>query len=136
MKHILFTLKGCDSFLLDDEFFVKTLVYNAAFSCDSTLLALNSHKFEPQGVTCLAMLSESHISIHTWPEKQMAVCDIFTCGDCNPVPGFDYMTNRLHAGKTVHHEYIRPFDEKPTVTLRKPAYPPTTMNSSAVIITE
>ena len=79
MKHILFTLKGCTKDLLNDEEFVRDIVYTASRKCKSTLLALNSHKFQPQGVTCIAMLAESHISIHTWPEKGMAVCDIFTC---------------------------------------------------------
>ena len=76
MKHILFTLKGCTKDLLNDEEFVRDIVYTASRKCKSTLLALHSHKFDPQGVTCVAMLAESHISIHTWPEKGMAVCDI------------------------------------------------------------
>ena len=76
-----FTLKECNQSLLDDETFVRDIVYQASLKCKSTLLALNSHKFNPQGVTCIAMLAESHISIHTWPEKGMAVCDIFTCGE-------------------------------------------------------
>lgn len=111
MKHILFTLKGCDSFLLDDEIFIKTLVYNAAFACNSTLLALNSHKFEPQGVTCLAMLAESHISIHTWPEKGMAVCDVFTCGDhTKPEDAVEYMRLALEASDIISNEFLRPLE--------------------------
>ena len=39
------------------------------------------HRFEPQGVTGLALLAESHISIHTWPESGYAAVDVFTCGD-------------------------------------------------------
>ena len=45
------------------------------------VLKIETHKFEPQGVTGFALLAESHLSIHTWPEKGVAVCDIFTCGD-------------------------------------------------------
>ena len=81
MKHILFTLKGCPFEPLDDENNIKLLLYNATKEAKSTLLNLATHKFEPQGVTGVAMLAESHISIHTWPEKGMAVCDVFTCGD-------------------------------------------------------
>ena len=80
MKHILFTLKGCPFELLDDESNIKLLLYNATKEAKSTLLNLATHKFDPQGVTGVAMLAESHISIHTWPEKGMAVCDVFTCG--------------------------------------------------------
>ena len=39
-----------------------------------------SNKFEPQGVTAIALLAESHISIHTWPESNYSAVDIFTCG--------------------------------------------------------
>jgi len=57
----------------------------------------------------MAMLAESHISIHTWPEKEMAVCDIFTCGDhTNPMDGFWYIKNALKSTVAHHKEYIRP----------------------------
>ena len=81
VKHILFTLRGCPFELLDDKEFIRMLLYRATKECKSTLLNLAVHKFDPQGVTSIAMLAESHISIHTWPEKGMAVCDVFTCGD-------------------------------------------------------
>lgn len=111
MKHILFTLKGCSSDLLDDENYIRDVVYHASVQSNSTLLALNSHKFEPQGVTCVAMLAESHISIHTWPELGMAVCDIFTCGDhTDPQRGVDYMKMVLHATDIIHKEFIRPLE--------------------------
>jgi S-adenosylmethionine decarboxylase len=42
---------------------------------------LISHRFQPHGVTGLALLAESHISIHTWPESGYAAVDVFTCGD-------------------------------------------------------
>ena len=65
MKHILFTLKGCPFELLDDKEFIRMLLYRATKECKSTLLNLAVHKFDPQGVTSIAMLAESHISIHT-----------------------------------------------------------------------
>jgi len=111
MKHILFTLKGCSAVLLDDESYIRDVIYHASVQCNSTLLALNSHKFSPQGVTCVAMLAESHISIHTWPELGMAVCDIFTCGNhTDPQRGVDYMKMVLHATDTVSNEFIRPLE--------------------------
>ena len=136
MRHILFTLKGCPYGLLDDEAHIRNVLANAAQLSESTLLDISSHKFQPHGVTAVALLAESHISIHTWPEKEMAVCDIFTCGSSDPTVGFEFMTGKFNAGKTVHQEYTRPFDEKPTVTLRKPNYPPSTTGPSTVIITE
>jgi S-adenosylmethionine decarboxylase len=47
----------------------------------ATLLNLITHHFQPQGVTGLALLAESHLSIHTWPESGYAAVDVFTCGD-------------------------------------------------------
>jgi S-adenosylmethionine decarboxylase proenzyme len=41
-----------------------------------------SKKFDPQGVTVVCLLAESHISIHTWPEEGRAAVDVYTCGDC------------------------------------------------------
>ena len=111
MKHILFTLKGCTRDLLNDEEFVRDVVYQSSRKCKSTLLALHSHKFDPQGVTCVAMLAESHISIHTWPEKGMAVCDIFTCGDtATPEDGVEYMKQQLKATDIVSHDFVRPLE--------------------------
>ena len=81
MRHILFTLKGCPYGLLDDEAHIRNVLANAAQLSESTLLGIQSHKFQPQGVTAVALLAESHISIHTWPENGIAVCDVFTCGD-------------------------------------------------------
>lgn len=111
MKHILFTLKGCNAALLDDEHKVKDIVMNAAVKCNSTLLAINSHKFDPQGVTCVAMLAESHISIHTWPETNMAICDVFTCGDhTDPMLGVEYMKQMFHASDMICNEFLRPLE--------------------------
>ena len=111
MRHILFTLKECNKSFLDDERFVRDVVYQASVKCKSTLLALNSHKFDPQGVTCVAMLAESHISIHTWPENGMAVCDVFTCGDhTNPQSGVNYMYDMMGATDMVSNQFVRPLE--------------------------
>ena len=69
------------------------------------------HKFDPQGVTSIAMLAESHISIHTWPEKGMAVCDVFTCGDtAEPQLAVEYMREQLKATDIVSQEFVRPLE--------------------------
>jgi S-adenosylmethionine decarboxylase len=58
--------------------------------CGATLLDIRLHTFgENQGVTGVALLAESHISIHTWPESQFAAIDVFMCGDCQPVLAVD-----------------------------------------------
>ena len=81
MRHILFTLKGCPYGLLNDEAHIRNVLANAATLSESTLIDISSHKVCPHGVTAVALLAESHISIHTWPEDGIAVCDVFTCGE-------------------------------------------------------
>jgi len=106
MKHILFTMKGCAYHLLDDEAHVRTMLANATVMANAELLDITSHKFSPFGVTAVALLAESHISIHTWPEKHLAVCDVFTCGDhTNPRSGATYMYEAMGA-KDISSEFI------------------------------
>ena len=109
MKHILFTLKGCPFDVLDDELHIRAVLINAAEIAKSTLLSVSSHKFEIQGVTAIALLAESHISIHTWPEHGMAVCDVFTCGNHTvPRAAATYMYEAMQATEHVSETFTRP----------------------------
>lgn len=80
-KHCILELYDCDGGKLDDEQYLRTAISNAALRAGATLLQIISHHFQPHGVTGLALLAESHISIHTWPESGYAAVDVFTCGD-------------------------------------------------------
>ena len=97
MKHILFDLKYCISNdLLDDEEYVKESLKLASEAAGCEILKIDSHKFDPQGVTAYALLAESHMSIHTWPENSIAKCDIFTCGvDNEPKKAVDFLHQRF-----------------------------------------
>ena len=79
-KHLLLELYKCDYSKLNDESFLRCTINKAAKLARATVLNLQSNKFEPQGVTAIALLAESHISIHTWPESNYSAVDIFTCG--------------------------------------------------------
>ena len=79
-KHLLLELYRCNYEKLNDESFLRCAVNRAAKLANATVLNLISNKFEPQGVTAIALLAESHISIHTWPESNYSAVDIFTCG--------------------------------------------------------
>ena len=64
----------------------------------ATVLNLISNKFEPQGVTAIALLAESHLSIHTWPEAHYSAVDIFTCGqNMKPEMSCKYLIQALMA---------------------------------------
>ena len=80
-KHCILELYHCNTDRLDDEAFLRSSITQAVQQAGATLLHLISHRFTPQGVTALALLSESHLSIHTWPESGYAAVDVFTCGD-------------------------------------------------------
>lgn len=83
-KHCTLEIYGvCDS-LLNNLEFIDITMRNAAIKAGATILDSCFHQFKPQGVTLILLLSESHISIHTWPEKGCAAIDIYTCGLSNP----------------------------------------------------
>ena len=108
MKHLLFDLIDCPPDLLDDEDFVRLSTWTAAKESKSELINISCHKFKPQGVTALAMLAESHLSIHTWPEKGVAKCDIFTCNDkCLPELAVQYIGERFKAKQVTSETFDR-----------------------------
>ena len=108
MKHILFDLKGCPADLLDDARHVRNSLFHASLISNSKILKIDYHEFTPQGVTGFALLAESHISIHTWPETGVAKCDIFTCSDkCLPEKAVEYMKEAFKATEVTSKEHER-----------------------------
>ncbi|MBS40890.1 MAG: adenosylmethionine decarboxylase [Rhodospirillales bacterium] len=81
--HILLDLWDAQN--IDDQIFVEKTLKEAVKACEAKLLHMHLHKFgEGLGISGVAVLAESHISIHTWPERQFAAIDIFMCGNCTP----------------------------------------------------
>ncbi|RPF82434.1 MAG: adenosylmethionine decarboxylase [Rhodothermaceae bacterium TMED105] len=75
--HILIDCKLCN---VENNERLEELVTKLVERCELTELSRVRHEFSPQGYTVVALLSESHVSCHTWPEKSAACIDIFTCG--------------------------------------------------------
>ena len=97
-NHLLLELYGCDYEKLNDESFLRCSLNRAAKFAKATVLNLISNKFEPQGVTAIALLAESHISNHTWPESKYSAVDIFTCGqNMKPELASKYLIDTLKA---------------------------------------
>ncbi|NOX58907.1 MAG: adenosylmethionine decarboxylase [Planctomycetes bacterium] len=89
-------LYGCPPTLLNDPSFVERAVRDAAAQARCELLQIAVHHFEPQGVTAVALLAESHLSIHTWPEYEYAAIDLFTCGESSePEAACDLLVERF-----------------------------------------
>ena len=97
--HCMAELYECPHHLLDDESFIKSALRKAVDEGFATLLHEVSHHFQPQGVTALALIAESHLAIHTWPEHGYAAIDVFTCGDrANAEKACMYLARALDAG--------------------------------------
>jgi len=81
--HLLVDLCGASG--LNDLETVEAALKESAIVAGATILNVDLHHFEPNGgISGVAVLAESHISIHTWPERDFAALDVFVCGDCNP----------------------------------------------------
>lgn len=90
---------------MDDPAFIEATLRKCAISAGATILQSNMHHFPSGGVTGIVILSESHISIHSWPEHDYAAIDIFMCGNARisealKVIETDFMPQHI-AGKTL-----------------------------------
>jgi S-adenosylmethionine decarboxylase len=100
--HLLLTLHGCSSEILNDKSQLGELTRTAAEATGATVLELCLHQFEPQGITALAVLAESHASLHTYPESCTVFWDCFTCGTtCNPELSIPIITTALKPTSTM-----------------------------------
>ena len=80
--HLIVDLE--DGHGLDDPERVERALLDCATACGATVLHAHVHRFSPQGVTGVAVLAESHISVHRWPEIGYAAFAVFMCGDTDP----------------------------------------------------
>jgi S-adenosylmethionine decarboxylase proenzyme len=88
---------GCDYNVLDDLKRIEALMNEAATAARATIVASVFQPFEPQGVTGVVVVEESHLSIHTWPEHGYAAVDFFTCGDSLPERAHEVLFAGLRA---------------------------------------
>jgi len=115
-KHLLLELYRCDCEKLNDESFLRCILNRASKLANATVLNLISNKFEPQGVTAIALLAESHISIHTWPESNYSAIDIFTCGqNMMPELASQYLIEALKA----EEHFLRVIERNPPAAVLK-----------------
>jgi S-adenosylmethionine decarboxylase len=84
-------LEVVNGFGLDDEARIQSAFREIVETCGATLLHIHTHKFSPQGVSGVAVLAESHISVHTWPEIGYGAFDVFMCGDAEPWRAIDVL---------------------------------------------
>ncbi|OFI07766.1 S-adenosylmethionine decarboxylase proenzyme precursor [Clostridium acetireducens DSM 10703] len=97
-RHILAEIYGCNAEMLDNKDFIEKIMVDSALKSGAEVREVAFHKFSPQGVSGVVVISESHLTIHTWPELGYAAVDVFTCGDrINPWDACNYITEWLEA---------------------------------------
>ena len=85
---------------LENELEIRKILKKAATSAGASVLHILTHRFgDGQGITGIAILAESHISVHTWPERDFAAFDIFLCGDTNPEKSLEIIKQYTKASK-------------------------------------
>jgi len=107
-RHVAVDAWGVDFDLLNNADALQAHLVEAAEACGATVLSVQSKQFEPQGATVLVLLSESHLSIHTYPEKGFAAIDCYTCGETvDPQLAVDYLVETLKPKKVFAKKLIR-----------------------------
>ncbi|AFZ70321.1 S-adenosylmethionine decarboxylase proenzyme [Caldisphaera lagunensis DSM 15908] len=96
-RHIYGNIKGCKNIsLLSDEKGLINLLNKAGQEGNMTILDVKAWKIG-EGVSAVAIVLESHITIHTWPEYRFATVDVYSCGShTDPKKAFDYIVNELN----------------------------------------
>ncbi len=112
-RHLILDLYNCDRDLLDDYEELERLLQVALNMAGANILRVFGEKFQPQGVTLLALLAESHASIHTWPELGYAAIDLYTCGDTtNTHRAAEFLKTKLKSNQSEEKELVRSITPK------------------------
>jgi len=122
-RHVLAEIYGCSAEILNDIHQVEKIMVKAALVAGAEIREVAFHKFSPQGVSGVVVISESHLAIHTWPELGYAAVDVFTCGDtvdpwvsCNHIKQ-EFGAQRMEAKEVKRGVFDRDVSHKPVVNL-------------------
>ncbi len=103
--HLIIDLRGAER--LNDIEHIETTLRRCVEAARATLLHIHVHHFQPSGVSGVAVLAESHISIHTWPEAGYAALDVFMCGSANPDACIPVLRQAFAAKQVEVNELLR-----------------------------
>jgi S-adenosylmethionine decarboxylase len=107
--HLIVDLHGAKR--LDDIDHIEATLRRCVEAARATLLHIHLHHFQPSGVSGVAVLAESHISIHTWPEAGYAALDVFMCGAANPDKCIPVLREAFSAKRVGVNELLRGKDD-------------------------
>jgi S-adenosylmethionine decarboxylase proenzyme len=96
-RHLLVEFSGCPAATLADLQAVTTAMLRAAEASGATIVTHSFHHFSPYGVSGAVIIAESHLAIHTWPERGFAAVDFFSCGEVDMVRAVAQLAKALGA---------------------------------------
>jgi len=106
-RHVAVDCWGVNFDMLNDGEYLKDRMVEAAEKCGATVLSVQYKQFDPQGATVLVLLSESHLSIHTYPERGFAALDCYTCGEAvDPEVAINYLLE-IFKPETIHPKLLK-----------------------------
>ena len=103
--HLIVDLHGAHR--LDDIEHIDSTLRRCVEVAGATLLHIHVHHFQPNGVSGVAVLAESHISIHTWPDAHYAALDVFMCGCADPDACIPVVREAFSASRVGVSEILR-----------------------------
>lgn len=106
-RHVISELWGCDFQKLNDIDGIERTFVQAALKSGAEVREVAFHKFAPQGVSGVVIISESHLTIHSFPEHGYASIDVYTCGNLDPNVAADYIAEALGAQTRENFELPR-----------------------------
>ncbi|MDA1092965.1 MAG: adenosylmethionine decarboxylase [Acidobacteria bacterium] len=112
-RHVLIDAWGAPAARLDDADGIRALLEQVIEKLGATLLDLSLRRFSPQGVTAVAMLAESHLAVHTWPEQNYFAADLFYCGSGDSEEAVQLLVDGLGATEVRRHDIARGSDQAP-----------------------
>lgn len=97
-RHIIAELWGCNVEKLNDKELIERIFVDAALKAGAEIREVTFHKFAPHGISGVVIISESHLTIHCFPEHGYASVDVYTCGDVmDPNAATDYIADKLES---------------------------------------
>lgn len=106
-RHLIVELAECDRNIINDQDLLRQHMEEAVRRSGATIVESVFHRYNPQGVSGLVIIAESHVSLHSWPEYGYAAVDFFTCGTVDPTVACAYLQQALRAGQVQVREIKR-----------------------------
>jgi S-adenosylmethionine decarboxylase len=106
-RHVIADLWECKQDLLLNIDTVEKIMVDAALEAGADVREVTFHQFNPHGVSGVVVISESHLTIHSFPEHNYASVDVYTCGDMNPHVATKYLAEQFQAKRLETLEILR-----------------------------